>query len=238
METTNYEEFFPNCNVDYVKDEKHWHSLRGKGIGGSDAGIVMNVNNYKTPYELWKEKTGAKKPVFQTSEAIKKGNALEPILIELFGVLYKNKFELIDTKDISLSNKKYPFLRANLDGAMIEIATKEKWGLEIKSTTIQNGAMLKEWANDHIPITYYFQVLHYMITTGLRHFVLYAILDIPWANNGAGKQETRVVYLHYDDLVLDAKYLFKTELWYWNLIKTKTPPPFLENRNKELKEVS
>lgn len=121
---------------------------------------------------------------------------------------------------------------------MIEIATKEKWGLEIKSTTIQNGAMLKEWANDHIPICYYFQILHYMITTGLRHFVLYAILDIPWANNGAGKQETRVVYLHYDDLVLDAKYLFKTELWYWNLIKTKTPPPFLENRNKELKEVS
>ena len=121
---------------------------------------------------------------------------------------------------------------------MIEVATKEKWGLEIKSTTIQNGAMLKEWANDHIPITYYFQVLHYMITTGLRHFVLYAILDIPWANNGAGKQETRVVYLHYDDLVLDAKYLFKTELWYWNLIETQTPPPFLENRNKELKEVS
>ena len=198
----------------------------------------MNVNNYKTPYELWEEKTGVKKPVFQTSEAIEKGNALEPILIELFGVLYKNKFELIDTKDISLSNKKYPFLRANLDGAMIEIATKEKWGLEIKSTTIQNGAMLKEWANDHIPITYYFQVLHYMITTGLRHFVLYAILDIPWANNGAGKQETRVVYLHYDDLVLDAKYLFKTELWYWNLIETQTPPPFLENRNKELKEVS
>lgn len=238
METTNYEEFFPNCNVDYVKDKKHWHQLRGKGIGGSDAGIAMNVNNYKTPYELWEEKTGVKKPVFQTSEAIEKGNALEPILIELFGVLYKNKFELIDTKDISLSNKKYPFLRANLDGAMIEIATKEKWGLEIKSTTIQNGAMLKEWANDHIPITYYFQVLHYMITTGLRHFVLYAILDIPWANGGAGRQETRVVYLHYDDLVLDAKYLFKTELWYWNLIETQTPPPFLENRNKELKEVS
>ena len=148
METTNYEEFFPNCNIDYVKGEKHWHQLRGKGIGGSDAGIVMNVNNYKTPYELWEEKTGAKKPVFQTSEAIEKGNALEPILIDLFGVLYKNKFELVDTKDISLSNKKYPFLRANLDGAMIEIATKEKWGLEIKSTTIQNGARNREWAKD------------------------------------------------------------------------------------------
>ena len=102
METTNYEKFFPNCNIDYIKDEKHWHQLRGKGIGGSDAGIVMNISNYKTPYELWEEKTGAKKPVFQTSEAIEKGNALEPILIELFGVLYKNKFELLHTKDIRL----------------------------------------------------------------------------------------------------------------------------------------
>ena len=128
METTNYEEFFPNCNVEYVKDKKHWHQLRGKGIGGSDAGVVMNVSNYKTPYELWEEKTGAKKPVFQTSEAIEKGNALEPILIELFGVLYKNKFDLIDTKDISLSNKKYPFLRANLDGAMID-CNQRKMGI-------------------------------------------------------------------------------------------------------------
>ena len=30
MEATNYEEFFPNCNVDCVEDEKHWHQLRGK----------------------------------------------------------------------------------------------------------------------------------------------------------------------------------------------------------------
>ena len=30
MAITNYEEFFPNCNIDYVKDEKHWHSLEEK----------------------------------------------------------------------------------------------------------------------------------------------------------------------------------------------------------------
>lgn len=238
METTNYEEFFPNCNVDYVKDKKHWHNLREKGIGGSDAGIVMNVSNYKTPYQLWEEKTGLKQAEFITNEAIEKGNALEPVLIELFGVLYKNKFDLIDTKDISLSNKKYPFLRANLDGAMIEKETGEKWILEIKSTTIQNSSMFNQWKDNNMPITYYFQILHYMIVTGIRHCVLYAILDIPWANDGAGRQETRVIYAHYDDLVLDAKYLLKTELWYWNLIQNQTPPPFLENRNKELKEVS
>lgn len=72
----------------------------------------MNVNNYKTPYELWEEKTGAKKPVFQTSEAIEKGNALEPVLIELFGVLYKNKFELIDTKDIQFIEQEISILKS------------------------------------------------------------------------------------------------------------------------------
>ena len=80
---------------------------------------------------------------FKRVKQLKKGNALEPILIELFGVLYKNKFDLIDTKDISLSNKKYPFLRANLDGAMIEIVTKEKWGLEIRSNNYSKWCNVK-----------------------------------------------------------------------------------------------
>lgn len=232
MGIIEYDEFFSNCNVEYVKDNNHWHELRGKGIGGSDAGIVMNVSNYKTPYQLWEEKTGLKKPEFVSNEAIEKGNALEPVMIEMFSILNKNRFKMIDTKNISLSNKKYSFLRANLDGAMVEIATGEKWILEIKSTTIQNGAMFEQW-KDKMPITYYFQILHYMIVTGFKHCILYAILDIPWAD----KQETRIIEAHYDDLILDAKYLLKTELWFWTLISSQTPPPFLENRNKELKEI-
>ena len=70
------EKFFSNCNVYYVKDVDQWHELRGKGIGGSDASIVMNVSLYRTPYELWEEKTGKVKREFITNEAIEKGNVI------------------------------------------------------------------------------------------------------------------------------------------------------------------
>lgn len=230
----NLENFFSNCNVDYVKDVDQWHELRGKGIGGSDAGIVMNVSNYKTPYQLWEEKTGKVDRPFITNEAIEKGNALEPLMFELFKVYYSKEYEVIDTKNISLSSKQFPFMRANLDGALIERSTGKKGILEIKSTTIQNAAMFRQWNNDNLPILYFFQCLHYMYTTGFDFVVVYAILDIPWAN----RQETRVIKMYREDLEADIKYLIKTELWFWDKVKTNTPPPFLENRNLELKEVN
>lgn len=226
----DYVSFFDNCNVDYVRGQKHWHQLRGLGIGGSDAGIVMNVSNYKTPYQLWEEKTGKVDRPFITNEAIEKGNALEPLMFELFKVYYSKEYEVIDTKNISLSSKQFPFLRANLDGALIDKATGKKGILEIKSTTILNGAMFKYWNNDNVPLTYFFQCLHYMYVTGFDFVVLYAILDIPWAN----KQETRVIKMYREDLEADIEYLIKTELWFWDKVKTKTPPPFLEKRNKNL----
>lgn len=222
--------FFSNCHVDHVKDTEQWHQLRGKGIGGSDAGIVMNVSSYKTPYELWEEKVGKVKREFVTNEAIEKGNKLEPIMFNLFKTLYSSKYEVIDTKDISLSSKQFPYMRANLDGALINKQTGQKGVLEIKSTTIQNVSMLKKWKQDDLPITYYFQVLHYLYVTGFDFAIVYAILDIPWSN----QQETRVVELNKADLEADIEILIKTERWFWNKVVTKTPPPFLEKRNKEL----
>ena len=226
----DYVSFFDNCNVDYVKDQSHWHALRGKGVGGSDAGIVMNVSQYRTPYELWEEKTGKAKKEFITNEAIEKGNALEPVMFELFKILYGNRYEVIDTKNISLSSKQFPYMRANLDGALINKSNGQKGILEIKSSTIQNSGMLKKWNNDDLPITYYFQCLHYLYVTGFDFAIVYAILDIPWSN----QQETRVVELNKADLEADIELLVKTERWFWNKVKTKTPPPFLEKRNKFL----
>lgn len=222
--------FFSNCHVDHVKDTEQWHQLRGKGIGGSDAGIVMNVSQYRTPYELWEEKSGKAKREFITNEAIEKGNKLEPIMFNLFKTLYSSKYEVIDTKDISLSSKQFPFLRANLDGALINKQTGQKGVLEIKSSTIQNASMLKKWRKDDLPIVYYFQVLHYLYVTGFDFAIVYAILDIPWSN----QQETRVVELNKADLEADIELLVKTERWFWNKVVTKTPPPFLEKRNKNL----
>ena len=67
-----------------ISDENHWHKERSKGLGGSDAGIICNLSPYKTPYQLWEEKTGVRKSKFISNPAIELGNALEPILFDMF----------------------------------------------------------------------------------------------------------------------------------------------------------
>ena len=39
-----------------------WLELRRNGIGGSDAAAVCGVSRYKSPVELWMEKTDRIKP--------------------------------------------------------------------------------------------------------------------------------------------------------------------------------
>ena len=47
-----------NVLINGAKDEHmKWLLTRQKGIGGSDAGIIMGDNKYKTPFELWQLKT-------------------------------------------------------------------------------------------------------------------------------------------------------------------------------------
>lgn len=39
-----------------------WLKWRSKGLGGSDAACICGLNKYKSPVELWMEKTGQIKP--------------------------------------------------------------------------------------------------------------------------------------------------------------------------------
>ena len=64
----DYISFFNNCDIDFVKSDEHWHELRNKGIGGSDAGIVMNVSNYKRTIRTMGRKTGQVKASFITKQ--------------------------------------------------------------------------------------------------------------------------------------------------------------------------
>ena len=43
--------------ISYSNHEE-WLSIRNKYIGGSDAGAVVGLDDYKSPYSLWAEKTG------------------------------------------------------------------------------------------------------------------------------------------------------------------------------------
>ena len=55
-----------------------WLERRRQSIGGSDAGAVLGLNKYNSPYALWAEKTGKVIPEdISDNEAVRLGNDLE-----------------------------------------------------------------------------------------------------------------------------------------------------------------
>ena len=60
-----------------------WLEARKQGIGGSDASVVCGVSRYKSPVELWMEKTG-QLPSQEAGEAAYWGNLLESLVREEF----------------------------------------------------------------------------------------------------------------------------------------------------------
>lgn len=60
-----------------------WLEYRKQGIGGSDAAIVCGISRYKSPVELWMEKTG-QLPYQEAGEAAYWGTQLEALVREEF----------------------------------------------------------------------------------------------------------------------------------------------------------
>ena len=52
-----------------------WLEYRKQGIGGSDASVVCGINRYKSPVELWLDKTGQLPPQ-EAGEAAYWGDAV------------------------------------------------------------------------------------------------------------------------------------------------------------------
>ncbi|MCL2393012.1 MAG: YqaJ viral recombinase family protein [Oscillospiraceae bacterium] len=137
---------------------EQWLAYRNLGIGGSDASVVCGVNKYKSPLELWMEKTG-KSPQKEAGEPAYWGTRLESLI--------RNEFTLrtgikVITVNQMLQSKEYPFMLANLDG-VCRCPTHGKCVFEAKTA---NAFKAEQWASDLVPQEYILQLQHYLCVTG------------------------------------------------------------------------
>lgn len=133
-----------------------WLLARTKGIGGSDAGIILGLNKYRTAFELWLEKTGQVEPIEISNEAIYWGNEMENVVAKEF---VKRTEKKVRRTNFMYSHPDYPFLKANVDRMVVG----ESAILECKTAS---AYLSKEWEADEIPATYLVQVQHYLGVTG------------------------------------------------------------------------
>ena len=178
-----------------------WHEWRSMGLGASDAPIIMKVSPWKTPYQLWEEKTKRVKRPYTGNFATDRGNRLEPIARATYE-LEQN----CEAKAILVENEKFPFIRASLDGYDAEKGIV----LEIKCP----GRADHETAlNGGVPDKYYPQIQHQLLACPAAKLAHYYSYD--------GERGTLVVVP--PDLEYQKK-LFDELCAFWLCIQNDTPP--------------
>lgn len=152
--------------VEEMKDHKAWEKLRNIGIGGSDAGVIAGLNRWKSPYQLWLEKTGQVEPEdLSDNEYVYWGTVLEQVVADRFCELTGKK---VYRKGM-MQNNNDEWLLANVD----RLVVGEKAGLECKTA---NGFAGKEWEDDKVPDSYYLQCQHYMMATGCEKWYIACLI--------------------------------------------------------------
>jgi putative phage-type endonuclease len=139
-------------------DRDVWLTARRKGIGGSDAPVLLDASPYQSLYGLWLEKTGQAED-FEGNDATRRGTWLEPHLADWFveetsipvrrcGLLQsKARDHLLTTPD-----------RLTADGGLLEIKTVGQW-----------AKVAEEWKGGGIARHAEIQAQQQMAVTGRTH---------------------------------------------------------------------
>lgn len=150
---------------------KAWHEQRDKGVGGSDVGVVMGVNRYKSIEQLWAEKTGRVEPEdISHKPFVILGNSLEPALRDEYA--YRHQDVQVEEPLYMLQDDEHPWRQASLDG-IITCADGMREVLEIKTV---GSSSAYAWDMGMVPDSYACQVLHYMAVSGYRRAQLIAMI--------------------------------------------------------------
>lgn len=206
------------------RDRNEWLEKRRRGLGGSDAGTAIGLNDYKTNVQLWEEKTGQKAPEdISNNPAVSYGKLAEPHLREMFKLDFP-EYSVDYHEFYMYVNDEYPFIFATLDGELTETETGKKGILEIKTTTIKNSLQWQKWDGE-IPDSYYIQILHQLIATGWNFAILKAYIRY------YKDEELRATVRHYridrEDVTEDLQYLLEQEITFWQKVKNGERPPLI-----------
>lgn len=182
-----------------------WLDWRKKGIGGSDASVVCGINRYKSPVELWMDKTN-QLPYQEAGEAAYWGTQLETLVKAEF--TKRTGIEIKQAKQL-LQSEEHPFMLANLDGECIH-PTQGKCIFEAKTASAYKAG---EW-EDAVPDEYVLQVQHYMAVTGYRGTYIAVLI---------GGNTFRWKFIERDEELISM--LIQLAGDFWNHVQSMVPPP-------------
>jgi len=212
-----------------AEERKIFLEQRQSGLGGTDAAAIVGENPWKSPMDVYREKVGLAKETAINSR-MEWGIRLEPVLVEKFDEIIKDRTDGNITVDVSktyIQHPEYPFLIAHVDGICSN--GQPQAVLECKTAGAYAAKDFGDEWTDEIPKSYLLQCQHYMMVTGLPETYVAVLI---------GGNDFRVYHVQRnEDLVAS---LLKLEVDFWNEhVLAQNPPPIdgSEASSETLKEM-
>lgn len=193
----------PYNKIKLPETREEWLENRMKGIGGSDAGAILGLNPYKSPFYLWCEKTGRITNDID-NEAMRQGRDLEDYVARRWMEATGKK---VHKSGFSYQSKEHPYMLANVD----RLVVGENAGLECKTA---NALTRTRYDKGDIPASYYAQCMHYMAVTGMDKWYIAIIV--------LGKA---FYFFEVERNEEEIEALIQQEHKFWNYVKTDQEPP-------------
>lgn len=202
--------------------EGAWLEYRRRGIGGSDAAVVMGDSSFRTARDLYLDKRGLAQPDSSNWVAKEVGHRLESLVAKLFS--HWTGFQVYPIQ-IMFAHPLYPFMLADVD-FFVALPDGTTAILECKTAGYNSQPF---WENDAVPVHYTWQVRHYMAVMNLQKAFVACLFD----NN-----EDSFVYREVGrDLFLESQLIAKEKTFWEEHVQKALPPPFTEHSKLALENL-
>ena len=145
-----------------------WARHRKSGIGGSDIGVILGLNEYKSAYQLWAERIGLIDVEPVNNWSVRFGKAFEMPILQMWAE-DNPEWEVFTTG--TYCDNTYNFLQASPDALAKHSETGELILLEVKTA---------RYAWEDLPPSYYAQVMHYLDVLSLNRGIVIAVAGWNW----------------------------------------------------------
>lgn len=193
--------------IEKFKSKEEW--LKHRGIGGSDAAVIMGEGKWKTKYDLYNEVVLKRIPKDKKNSRMAQGVAAESHIRELF-FIHNPQYKAIRPPKRSywlFTSKENPVLTLTPDSLAKDKSDKLLFA-EIKDMAIYSNKEVDLLKSGAIPSQYKYQCLHYFVV--IKELVYgYLVINA----NIFEKVDNKWVYSHSEMLpLLITRAMWKQEI--------------------------
>jgi len=185
---------------------------RSKYIGGSDIGAILGLSRFRSPLEVWMEKTG-KETKKADSLPLRFGSFAEDFVAREYS--RATGFELIHDESIYI-HPEHAFMSAHIDRFVLEVGSSSPARiLECKTANPFSSGEWGEIGSDEVPMSYLCQCIWYMAITAIDKTDLAVLF---------GNSDFRIYEITRDQALEELVIAKATTFWNEHVLKDIPPP--------------